>query len=180
MFSEEDLGVLLLAQEPHAMEDAALLEVLCGFASAAQLCLDDEEANTEVQAQCVDVLLQIAVAAQASLALNAQSPMLTALVQPLHDLLIPLDDDIPGATKFKYATADLCEQLWLGGYEGAEHLTAQLMPYLLLQSLREGASVSDVKRIYRVRLACECVPNHSYNTCMSHPCVCSGAARLHR
>jgi hypothetical protein len=79
------------------------------------------------------------------------NPFAVRVVQLLHELLIPLDDEIPGATQIKEKIARICEKWWINQYEGAEHVITQLIPYLLLIALSPSSHDADVKRLYNVR-----------------------------
>lgn len=74
-------------------------------------------------------------------------------VQVLHDILIPLDEGIPGALAVKLSIARICENYWVNKVDGAENLVPQLIPYLLIISLSPAAHDADVKRLYNIRSA---------------------------
>jgi hypothetical protein len=74
-------------------------------------------------------------------------------VQVLHDILIPLDESIPGALAVKMSIARICENWWVSKVDGAENLVTQLIPYLLIVSLGPAAHDADVKRLYNIRSA---------------------------
>ena len=72
-------------------------------------------------------------------------------VQLLHELLIPLDDAIPGANQLKSSISRLCEKWWINQDEGAENIIIQLVPYLLITALSSSSRDIDAKRLYNVR-----------------------------
>jgi hypothetical protein len=78
------------------------------------------------------------------------NPLLTSM-QSLHDILIPLEETVPGARDLKNTISKFCEQCWHGNEEGAEALVPQLVPYLLLTALEPDSPDANVKRLYSIR-----------------------------
>jgi hypothetical protein len=73
-------------------------------------------------------------------------------LQSLHNILVPLDEDIPGANELKQSIARLCERAWHQDEAGCELLMTQLIPFLLLNVLDScNTRDSDVKRLYAIR-----------------------------
>lgn len=75
------------------------------------------------------------------------------IVQALHDIMIPLDDTIPGAITLKSSISRICEKLWVSEIEGGENLVTQLIPYLLIAALGPASYDTDVKRLFNIRSA---------------------------
>ena len=73
------------------------------------------------------------------------------IAEILHDLLIPLNEKIPGAHTLKTVTARICETWWIQQNEGAENLVPQLIPYLSVSALNSNSRESDVRRLYHIR-----------------------------
>lgn len=74
----------------------------------------------------------------------------------LHDLLIPLDDELPGAKSLKSSIAKTCEYYYLNGCEGADNVLPQLIPYLLMVVNSSHSNIVkevDIKRLYGMRSA---------------------------
>ena len=84
---------------------------------------------------------------------NFRPAALRNCTQRLHDILIPLEENIPGARELKNSISKTCERCWLENEEGAEALIPQLIPYLLLTSLETNCPDANVKRIYAMRYA---------------------------
>lgn len=82
-----------------------------------------------------------------------RSPILLQIIESLHELLIPLDDNITGVTSLKIGIARICEIWWTREEEGAENLITQLIPFLLITSLGPNSLDADVKRVYNIRSA---------------------------
>jgi len=78
-------------------------------------------------------------------------PSLFATLAMCHDVLIPLNDDIPGANFFKIAVARCCETWWVKEEPGAENLITQLIPFNLLTALGPNIVDADVKRCWTIR-----------------------------
>lgn len=78
------------------------------------------------------------------------SALLTSM-QSLHDILIPLEESVPGARDLKTSISKFCEQCWHENEEGAESLVPQLIPYLLLTALEPDSPDSNVKRLHSIR-----------------------------
>lgn len=76
-----------------------------------------------------------------------KSDKLSELASLLHNILIPLDENINHAVDLKKIIAKCCEGLWHNDAVGAENLITQLLPYLLLISLSPFATEVDVKRV---------------------------------
>lgn len=108
--------------------------------------LEDTENIEKLKKVCMILLKYIETS-------KASSAALYDIVQTLHDILIPLDDSIPGAPSLKVSIARICEKSWVGEGEGAENYVTQLIPYLLIVSLSPSALDADVKRLYSIRTA---------------------------
>jgi hypothetical protein len=130
--------------------------------TASQLCDDQdsvcdiadesEQRGVLIKAGCVSLLRKIAaiILKRMESTKDSHSSMLGA-VEVLHDLLIPLDDAVPGALSLKVTIARICEKWWISESDGAENLVTQLLPYLLIAGLSPTAHDSDVKRLYTIR-----------------------------
>lgn len=75
------------------------------------------------------------------------------IVEPLHAILIPLVDSLPGASSLKALIARICEKWWTSEFADSENLVTQLIPYLLITALSPSAHDADVKRLYTIRTA---------------------------
>jgi condensin-2 complex subunit G2 len=78
-------------------------------------------------------------------------PPLFDTIQQLHDILIPLNDGMPGGQQLKVSIARACEKCWSDEWEGAENLITQLLPFLLLAALSVSSLDADVKRVFHLR-----------------------------
>ena len=108
-----------------------------------QLNLDDDEiidsniSNYELILKQLKVVVQI-VTMYSDLPQYRFIELLNT-VQLLHDILIPLNNDLQGAISLKTAIARVCEHWWKKNENGAENLITQLIPFLLLSSLGPDA-----------------------------------------
>lgn len=130
--------------------------------TASQLCDDDdsvcdiadesEQKRFLMKAGCVSLLRKIAaiILKRIESTNDSHSSMLGA-VEVLHDLLIPLDDIVPGALSLKVTIARICEKWWISESDGADNLVTQLLPHLLIAGLSPTAHDSDIKRLYAIR-----------------------------
>jgi hypothetical protein len=75
------------------------------------------------------------------------------IVEPLHAILIPLEDSLSGASSLKALIARICEKWWTSESTDSENLVTQLIPYLLITALSPSAHDADVKRLYTIRTA---------------------------
>ena len=82
---------------------------------------------------------------------HSNDPNVVQIVQLLHELLIPLDETIPGTNQLKSSISRLCEKWWINQSEGAENIIIQLVPYLLITALSPSSRDIDAKRLYNVR-----------------------------
>ena len=130
--------------------------------TASLLCDDDEsvcniadeskQQGMQIKAGRVSLLRKIAAILLKRIETSKDSHSSTFEgVEVLHDLLIPLNDAIPGALPLKVTIAKICEKWWTSESEGAENLVTQLLPYLLIAALSPTAHDSDIKRLYTIR-----------------------------
>jgi hypothetical protein len=84
------------------------------------------------------------------------------IIEKLHNLLIPLNDQILHSKELKKIISKICEKIWLknkeemeadgsSGVEDIERFLPQLIPYLLLIALEPTSLDADVKRIYHLK-----------------------------
>ena len=76
-----------------------------------------------------------------------------ACVEMLHDLLIPLDDDLNGAKSLKVSISRICECYYLKGLLGGDGVVSQLVVYLLIIANSDTCKDADIKRLYAIRSA---------------------------
>jgi hypothetical protein len=128
----------------------------------SNLCYDDEDEDDDGRhnndldqlSQEVKKLKKVAGIVWKFMEISkGRSEGLFETVQVLHDILIPLDEGIPGALAVKLSIARICENMWVSKVDGAENLVTQLIPYLLIISLSPAAHDADVKRLYNIRSA---------------------------
>lgn len=135
------------------------LEEIVSTAISSMCCADDDgDSNTifscddATVAGAINTLKHVtSILLKVSHNVRINNPFAVQVVQLLHELLIPLDEEIPGASQIKEKIARLCEKWWINQYEGAEHVITQLIPYLLLTVLSPSSNDADVKRLYNVR-----------------------------
>ena len=82
------------------------------------------------------------------------------IIQNLHDILISLDETqyntkqiITSIIKLKTLISRLCEYCWINKETASERFITQLIPYLLLNSLKSTAHENDIKRVYKIHSA---------------------------
>ena len=81
-------------------------------------------------------------------------------IQNLHDILISLDETqyntkqiITSIITLKTLISRLCEYCWIHKETASERFITQLIPYLLLNSLKSTAHENDIKRVYKIHSA---------------------------
>jgi hypothetical protein len=143
--------------------DASNLAALWGkIKSCTEVLIDklelesDEAAVPNKQAE-VEMLKSLTSFLMQYLEGNHRRPnSFLATLEMLHDLLIPLDDDVAGAKSLKSSIAKTCEYYYLNGCEGADAILPQLIPYLLMvvtSSQNNVVKEVDIKRLYGMRSA---------------------------
>lgn len=156
-FSLREIGDLMTDAEHEC-----LWRELCSFSArvieALQMEEDEEEEEegagmVEGAEELVQSLRRVAGAMTLYVVEMPQSrpASLFEALQLFHDLLMTLNDDIPGATVLKSAVARCCEAWWVKEEPGAENICNQLIPYLLLSALGPSTMDVDVKRCWAIR-----------------------------
>ena len=136
-FASETSMILLADEESFCVDDDVSLQ-------AKQI--SDSESVEKLKKLALIVLKYMEVS-------KTNSPELLSIVQILHDGLMILSDDVPGAISYKVTVARICEKCWVNKVEDPENYVLQLIPYLLGAALRPAAHDSDVKRLYNIRTA---------------------------
>jgi hypothetical protein len=137
---------------------------ICSFATTtvSTLCDDDESFSDDEDKQKdfsklseeVNKLKKISAILSKYMKISRINPTgLFETTEVLHNILIPLDETIPGALALKASIAQICESCWVTEVAGAENLITQLIPYLLIAALKPSAHDADVKRLYSIRTA---------------------------
>ena len=132
--------------------------------TTSDLCSDDDslsddgaeinQEETNRKAGQINVLKKIAAVVQKRIESSKENcSSLIGIVEPLHAILIPLEDCLPGATSLKSSIARICEKWWTNEFADSENLVTQLIPYLLITALSPSAHDADVKRLYTIRTA---------------------------
>lgn len=119
---------------------------------------DDDENNIVVEEHTEEQLLlsisllkQIIQIIPLYFKIKHRSEYLLQTIQDLHDILIPLNDELFGATSLKTAISRICEHWWIKEENGAENLITQLIPFYLLTSLGPKSVDADIKRVFNIR-----------------------------
>lgn len=150
-FSMQDVLDLMTSAE-HEDLWAVMHEFVKLLLSA--LRIDEEEEVEDVVEGAEEIVQSLRrVASMLSLYVESQHrpPSLFTVLELVHDTLIPLSDDIPGANVFKTAVARCCEAWWIKEEAGAENVVTQLIPYNLLTALGPSVPDADVKRCWSIR-----------------------------
>jgi len=113
--------------------------------------IDEEDEIVEGSEECVQSLRRVSGLVSIYLETQYRPASLFVTLQQLHDTLIPLNDNIPGATAFKSSVARSCESWWAKNEPGGENLCTQLIPFLLLSALGPSTIDADVKRCWSIR-----------------------------
>jgi len=137
-------------------EHEAVWGALNAFTTALTDALQLEDDNNDGgMVDGADEIIQSLRRIAAFLTLYVESqyrpPSLLATLQLCHDMLIPLSDDISGASAFKSSVARCCEAWWVKEEIGAENLVPQLIPYTLLAALEPAIIDADIKRCWTIR-----------------------------
>lgn len=140
-------------------EHECLWRELCAFSTrvieALQMEDDEEEGAGMVEGaeELVHSLRRVAGAMTLYVVEMPQSrpASLFEALQLFHDLLMTLNDDIPGANVLKSSVSRCCEAWWVKEEPGAENICNQLIPYLLLSALGPSTMDVDVKRCWAIR-----------------------------
>jgi hypothetical protein len=96
--------------------------------------------------------------------LQKQCEIFWNLIEKLHNLLIPLNDQMLHSKELKRIISKICEKIWTknkeeeradgqGGVEDVERFLPQLIPYLLLVALEPTSLDQDVKRVHHLKEA---------------------------
>lgn len=132
--------------------------------TTSELCTDDDslsddeaemdpEETTKKNRQII-MLRKIAAVVQKRMEGSKDNcSSMIEIVEPLHAILIPLEDSLPGASSLKALIARICEKWWTNESADSENLVTQLIPYLLITALSPSAHDADVKRLYTIRTA---------------------------
>ena len=152
-FSMQDVLDLMTSVE-HEDLWAVLHEFVKLLLSALRIDDEDEVEGDGMVEGAEDIVQSLRrVASMLSLYVESQHrpPSLFTVLELVHDTLIPLSDDIPGANVFKTAVARCCEAWWIKEEAGAENVVTQLIPYNLLTALGPSVPDADVKRCWSIR-----------------------------
>lgn len=145
----------VLEKAQHESLWAALYSFSTVLVEALHLDEEDEEEAHIVEGgeEIVQSLRRVAAALQLYVEMS-NGPRPSFLLSTLtchHDLLIPLSDEIPGASAFKNTVARCCESWWVKDEPGAPNLVVQLVPYNLMSALGPSILDADVKRCWNIR-----------------------------
>jgi len=148
----------VLEKAQHESLWAALYSFSTALVQA--LHLDEEGEDEEEEAEMVEggeeivqSLRRVAAALQLYVDMpnGPRPPSLVSTLTCFHDLLIPLSDEIPGASAFKSTVARCCESWWVKDEPGAPNVVVQLVPYNLMSALGPSILDADVKRCWNIR-----------------------------
>lgn len=127
------------------------------LADEESFCVDDDEVlQAKWNGDCKNVvkLKKLALIVLKYMEISkTNSPEMLSIVQTLHDGLMILSDNIPGAISLKVTVSRICEKCWVNKVEDPENYVLQLIPYLVGIALKPNAHDSDVKRLFDIRAA---------------------------
>jgi hypothetical protein len=117
---------------------------------------DDVEDNEKIivveqLSQSISFLKQIIQIIPLYFNIKHRSEYLLQTIEDLHDILIPLNDELFGAVSLKTSISRICEHWWIKEENGAENLITQLIPFYLLTSLGPKSVDADIKRVFNIR-----------------------------
>lgn len=141
----------LLTEQEHELAWASLLDVLN---PSIEALTSEEITELGDLEDHVTRVKRIASLSHTVLEKTKYRPeSLLTVIECMHDMLIPLEDAIPGAPALKVTISRVCELMFTQADSRCENVITQLIPFLLLTALGPASLDADIKRVFNIRKA---------------------------